>query len=245
MRNYCKYKLKGTEKSVVICCGALLAGMIAGVFFRNLAMAVTAAMVGGIAAPFYWKRMRQMQIQKQLRFEFRECLGMMAPLLRTGRSMEGAVEALCEDMDQEETPLIYEEIRGIYNGLQLHRPIEDLFQELGDRSGVSDIQDFAEVLSVSKRSRGEMTEMMERTIQVLEEKIESEEELRVILAKRKMEQKILTMMPFGIIGMLAIMSPGYLEPLYNTFQGQGIMLICLVLMIFSYYLSGRITKINI
>ncbi|MBQ7916199.1 MAG: type II secretion system F family protein [Firmicutes bacterium] len=245
MKNYGKHRLSAVEKGLAAGVGGLICAVVVGVFFRSLIMMGIAVGVGMTVAPFYWRRIRQNQIQKQLRYEFRECLGMMTPVLRTGRSIEGAIEALCEDMDPEETPLIYEEVRSISNGLKLHTPIEELFQELGDRSGVGDIQDFAEILSVSKRSRGEVVEMMERTVEVLEEKMESEEELRVILAKRKMEQRILTIMPFAVIFMLMIMSPGYLEPLYSTLQGRAVMVVCVVLMVFSHYLSGRITKINV
>ena len=75
--------------------------------------------------------------------------------------------------------------------------------------------------------------------------MEAEEELRVVLAKRKMEQRILTGMPFGVIAMLFVMSPEYLEPLYTCTEGRIVMAVCAGLMTVSLWMAGRIMRVQI
>lgn len=245
MKDYRKYQMNGRECLAAAGAGGSIAYTAAATFFPNLLLRWIVMLVGGGAAVLFWKRYRCAQQQKRLRYEFREFLGMMAAVLRAGRSVEGAVAAVYEDMEEGESALMYEEARGILHGLQLQVPVEELFRELGERSGLSEIQDFAEILYVSKRSRGELTDVMEHTVQILEDKMEAEEELRVVLAKRKMEQRILTGMPFGVIAMLFVMSPEYLEPLYTYTEGRIVMAVCAGLMAVSLWMAGRIMRVQI
>jgi tight adherence protein B len=60
---------------------------------------------------------------------------------------------------------------------------------------------------------------------------------------KKTEQKILNIMPFAVIGLLLMMSPDYLSPLYDSIQGQIIMTVCVALTIMSYLLSKKIADI--
>ncbi len=245
MKDYRKYRMSGRECLAAAGAGGGIAYAAAVLFFPNLLLRWSAVLASGGAAVYFWRRYRCVQQQKQLRYEFREFLGMMAAVLRAGRSVEGAVAAVYEDMEEAESTLMYEETRGILHGLQLQIPVEKLFRELGERSGLSEIQEFAEILYISKRSRGELTDVMEHTVQILEDKMEAEEELRVVLAKRKMEQRILTGMPFGVIAMLFVMSPEYLEPLYTYTGGRIVMVACAGLMAVSLWMAGRIMRVQI
>lgn len=245
MKDYRNYRLSWKVRLGAALAGGVLFGIISGIFFRNVWGCAAAVAAGTVIAPAFWRKHEQQKVQRCLRLEFRECLSMMVPVLRTGRSLEGAIEALCEDMDPEETVWMYPEIEGIRNGLSLHQSAEDLFEDLGMRSGIEDIQDFAEIIRISKRSQGNIAAVMDHTARILEEKMEAEEELRVILAKRKMEQRLLNASPFLVVFMLFMMSPGYLDPLYTTLQGKMAMIFCVGLMAFSYWLSGRLSRVSI
>lgn len=245
MKDYRKYKLNHSAWLTAALFGAVLSATISGVFFRSVWAAAAAATAGFFAAPAIWRKREESRIRRRLRLEFRECLSMMIPVLRTGRSLEGTIEALCEDMDPEEAVYMYPEIMAIRSGLSLQRTVEELFEDLGNRSGIEDIRDFAEVIRISKRSRGDIASVMNHTAQILEEKMQAEEELRVILAKKRMEQRLLNAAPFLVVAMLFMMSPGYLEPLYTTVQGRMAMIVCVVLMAVSFWLSNKLARITI
>ncbi|MBQ8039033.1 MAG: hypothetical protein IJ274_04060, partial [Lachnospiraceae bacterium] len=90
---------------------------------------------------------------------------------------------------------------------------------------------------------GDVARVMENTIHLLQERMEIQNELRVLLIKKKTEQKILNLMPFVVIGLLLLMSPDYLSPLYDCLQGQIIMTVCVFLTFLSYILSKKISDI--
>ena len=226
-------------------CGLALGGMLF-LFFKSIWMLLAGGILGLFIGPVIYIKWQERRESRQRRNEFRECLEIMIPVLQSGRSMEGTIRALLEtDMDEEEMPWMYRELQMVRHGMELNRPVEELFEELGERSGITEIRDFAEILRIGKRSSGDITGMMRDTAGILKDKMEAEEELRVILAKRKLEQRILGGMPFVIFIMLWTMSPGYLEPLYQSLEGRMIMVVCVLMMGFSYYLSFRMGRITI
>lgn len=207
-------------------------------------MVFLAVCTGCLGMWFGYRRQKEI-VRQRHKEEFRLCLDMMIPVLRSGRSVEGAIDALlAQDLDRNESPWIYAEMEKIQNGIRLSRPIEDCFMELGKRSGIQDAEDFADILSVSKRSDGNIVRIMDRTSRIMREKTEAEEELRVILARRKMEQGILELMPAGIYLLLRIISPEYIQVLYTTAAGRGVFAVCIGLTAFSWYLSGRLTRVQ-
>mgnify|MGYP003376629101 FL=1 len=244
MRDYREYKLSWKERAGAVLVGALGAGAMVFLFFPTLVVTGGCALVGGILGPCFLKKKRLEQTRRQLTMEFQACLGMLLPVLRTGRSLEGAIQAVSEDLNAEELPCMRRELQSMQNGLMLGMPLEELFLDLGHRSGVEDIQDFAELLALRKRSKGDLTEAAEYTIRILSEKMEAEEELRTLLAQRRLEQRVMNVMPFLILGLLLMMSPDYLRPLYESISGVLIRLSCLLLMGLSVILSKRIGSIR-
>jgi len=137
----------------------------------------------------------------------------------------------------------YREWQEVIAQLQVGIPVEEGLREFGKRSGVEEIQSFARTVEVCKRSEGDIAKVMENTIDLLQERMEIQMELKVILAKKKTEQKILNVMPFVVIGLLLLLSPDYLEPLYDSLQGKLVMTICMVLSVVSYAVSKKISNI--
>lgn len=240
---YEKYSL-----SVKQCLFSILLGMLGGsfvvlIFYRSIWAILLACMVGSSVLPMYYRRQLIQKRKKQLSEEFKEALYSLIVSLRAGRSLEGAFAAALEDMDEKMTPYIYREWKEIVKQLQVGFLVEDGLKDLGERSGIKEIQSFARMIEICKRSEGDIVRVMENTIQLLQERMEIQMELKVLLAKKKTEQKILTAMPFGVIGLLLLLSPDYLEPLYQSLQGRIVMTVCMGLMLLSYLMSRKIASI--
>ena len=224
---------------------ALLAILIIYVFYQN---EIAAAVGGGIAFfvyPELCRRSLREKRKRQLIREFREVLGSLVTALRAGRSLEMGLQAAWEDMDPTITPLLYKEWRWMLNRLQVNTTAENCLKELAQNSDVEEIQSLAEIIEIGKKSQGDVIKIIENTVGILQDKIEMQEEVQVLLAKKRMEQRIINVMPFLVLGMLLLISPDYLAPLYTTLQGRVIMSICVLITIGSFWLSRRIAEIDI
>ena len=228
--------------SMVGMAGAICMIMI---FYRNTVMIMMAGVVGAVVLPHIQKENFIQKRQQQLSIEFKDALYSLVMSLRAGRSVEGAFEASLEDLDPVMMPYIYREWREIVEQLRVGFTVEDGLEDLGLRSGIEEIRSFGRMIAICKRSEGDVARVMENTIQLLQERMEIQTELKLLLTKKKTEQKILNIMPFVVVGLLLMMSPDYLTPLYNCVQGQIIMTVCVALTIASYMLSKKIADITL
>lgn len=222
--------------------GGVLAIMI---FYQNLWLMMICGLAGAVLCPNYQKKRLMQKRRQQLRNEFKEALYSLVVSMRAGRSLEGAFSAALEDMDEVMTPYIYQEWKDIVRQLDMGFAVEESLADFGERSGIEEIQSFARTIEVCKRTDGDITRVMENTIQLLQERMEIQMELKVLLAKKKTEQRILSVMPFVVIGLLLLMSPEYLAPLYSCLQGRIVMTVCMGITVLSGFLSKKISSISL
>lgn len=107
------------------------------------------------------------------------------------------------------------------------------------------IQNFAEVFYFSRKSGGNLTSIMRLTADRLRQNFRVQEEIALAISSRQFEQRIMSIMPLGILAYLRVGSPGFLAPLYHNAAGVVIMTGCLALYGAAWYLSAKLTEIEI
>ena len=241
--DYTKYQLSLKQWLLASAAGMGGALCMIMIFYRNIWIIAIAGVAGAVVLPRVQKQQMIQKRQQQLGNEFKDALYSLVVSLRAGRSLEGAFAASLDDLDPVMTPHIYREWSEIVQQLQVGFTVEDSLEDLAKRSGIEEIQSLARIVAICKRSEGDVARVMENTIQLLQERMEIQTELKVLLTKKKTEQRILSIMPFVVIGLLLLMSPGYLAPLYDSLQGQVIMTTCVGLTLLSYILAKKISDI--
>lgn len=200
--------------------------------------------------PMFLKNKRIELCEKRktrLCLQFKEAILAIAVNMQAGYSVENAISQSLEDMKQlyEDKNYIAVELFFLVQSVGNNVPLETAFLEVSERSGIRDIKDFAEVLAIGKRSGGDLTEIILNTVNLISEKIEVTKEIDTMISSKKLESKIMNIIPFLIICYISITSPGFFAPLYHNFVGNLIMSICLLLYLFSISLGKRIMKIEV
>lgn len=176
-----------------------------------------------------------------------DALTAMNVAVQAGYSAENAVRASVKDLGRlyEKGSDILDEFRYIESQLRLNVPVEELFLDLGKRSGVEDIENFAAVFYTAKRTGGDMTQVIQKVARMLSDKIEVKKEIEATLAAKKSEQMVMSIMPAGIICYLKLTSPGFLDVLYGNPFGICAMTVCMVIYGLSYWLGVKIVDIEV
>ena len=78
----------------------------------------------------------------------------------------------------------------------------------------------------------------------ISEKIEVRREIHTMIAGKKMESRIMNLIPLGMILYFWICSPGFLDCLYQS-SGRFFMTVLLVLYVFAYWWSERVSDIKV
>lgn len=226
--------------------GMLIVLTIAYIFYENLLFAI-------IFMPYvhiYMKNSaREIQRKKkqELVKEFKDGMLAVSFSLNVGYSIENAFkEALGELI------LLYGnksdiviQFRTIIYRININENIEDILDDFAAKSKVEDIMYFAEVFRYAKRSGGDLISIIRNTANTISEKIEAKNEIETVISGKQMEQKIMSIVPFGIILYLKLSSPEFIEGLYGNAVGIVVMTVCLILYIVSYWLAQRIVRIEV
>lgn len=184
--------------------------------------------------------------QKRLRLEFKEMIESLSANMSAGYSLEMAFASAYEEMRSiyKGGSHIEKELIIIKKGIQLNGCVEHLLEDFGLRSGIQDIKEFAEVVSVAKRAGGNIVGIIKKTSENIRRRQEVESEIETMVAAKKMEQRIMSIMPCGIILYMRIANKGYMNTLYGNVAGALIMTICLIVAIGAICWGRRIVDIE-
>ncbi len=215
-------------------------------FYRNLWLLTSIIPV----SVFYlkWQRNRMIrERRKRLNYQFKDALTSLSVAVQAGYSVESAVISCVRDLERlyGRGADIVEEFRYIESQQHVSVPLEELFMDLGERSQVEDIENFASVFYTAKRTGGDMNRVIQKVARMLGDKIDVKKEIEATLAAKKSEQMIMSFMPAGIIVYLQMTSPGFLSVLYGNPFGITAMSICLAVYGTSYWLGRKIVDIEV
>ncbi len=202
------------------------------------------------AIAFYYMIRKKKELcekrKKTLLYHFKELIGSLHTSLNAGYSVENGVREALNDMKSlyGANDVIVKELKLMQSGLMLGRPIEELFKELGERSGLADIKLFAELLASGKRSGGRLGKILADTKHIICGKIDTEQEIDRQLAAKKYEQKIMSLMPACIIIYLRLTFSGFIESLYGNIVGVAVMTVCLIVYAVAYHMAEKIVDIS-
>ncbi|MBR3437535.1 MAG: hypothetical protein IKG97_07265 [Lachnospiraceae bacterium] len=182
--------------------------------------------------------------KKRLRKEFLSAVTLMGDALRSGYSAENAIAASLPELVSLWGPEsdIVREWNDMIKAFRLNQTIEELLSDLGARTHVPEIQDFADVFQVTKRTGGRLSDVVMDTGLVLTEQFEAEEKVRTAVASRRFEQKIMDAMPLGILLYIRITSPDLIGLVYQSLTGRFIMTLCLSAYLGAVYWGECILK---
>ena len=187
------------------------------------------------------------QEKDRLNVQFRDMLISMTAAMRAGYSVENALKEAYKEMliTCEASSGICREMVIMLNQLKLGMTAEEVFAELAERSGIEDINTFASVFGIAKRSGGDMTRIISKTTSDISAKVDTRSEIAVVISSKRLELNIMLLMPAGIIVYMKLASGGLLDPLYKNAAGILIMTICLGLYALAWYLGQKITDIEV
>ncbi|MCR4686948.1 MAG: type II secretion system F family protein [Lachnospiraceae bacterium] len=239
--DYKKYKYSSKDILINALMWIAISGLIAYFFYRSLLIFIILLLF----FPLFIKFRRAGYVFKrqwELMLEFQDFLSAVQVGIYSGNSIENAVLGSYEDMVSLYTKDGYmtKEIRSIITGLNNNLTLEELFYDLGERSGVEEIMDFAAILALAKRSGGNLREIISECNNCIEEKIDIKRDIDVMIAGERLQHRIMCIVPMGIILYIQITSPGYLDSLYHNLFGYAVMTGCLLLYIISILWSEKI-----
>lgn len=244
--DYTEYHVTMQERCMFLSQGILLCVLVNWLFYRSIL-----ALLVMVPVPYLWLRFcvkeRNKKRKKELNYQFRDALHMMSVSLRAGYSIENSLHEAEKDMrrmNQKGSEMI-RELSYINHQIKVSIPVEELLIDLGERSGQEDIQNFASVFAIARRTGGDLVEIISDCADKIGEKIEVDKSIEISVAAKKFEQNIMSLMPVCIMMYMQLTSPGYFDKLYGTLFGVIFMSICLMVYLFACYFGHMLVRIEV
>ena len=173
--DYRKYRCNLWERLGCLAAGTAVAAAIAWLFYRSWYGMVLVIPVNYLIVSYYKNKKRD-ERAKKLMIEFRDAIQAVAAALLAGYSIEHAwKEAEREIMDlYGKEAMITKELIQMNAEIKLNRNVEEILHDLAVRSGVEEIQSFAEIFGFAKRSGGDFPQIIRTTAARISAKIEVE-----------------------------------------------------------------------
>ena len=226
--------------------GSLIILLICVTFYRSIILFFIILPIS-LIYPFIIKKKLIIKRKKTVLNEFKDFLNIVKSFLEASYGIENAFLLSIKDMVMlhGEKSLFVKELKIMCQKIRLNITIENVFKEFSDKVKIEDIDDFSDILIIVKGNGGNINKVIKNTINVINEKIEIENDIEIATAEKRFEQNIMNLLPFFMILYMNFTQKNFLSPLYETIFGRLLMTFALIIYFTSYHLSKKILDIEV
>lgn len=247
LRDYNFYTMTVIEIASYILIAFVVMFLVGYIFYRNIPMAMLISVIS-LYYPKIKKRSLIRNQKKDLNLQFVDVLYSISSSLTAGKSVETAFRSCLDDlkvMYVDENTYMIKEIEYIIMRLDVNDPIEDVLIEFKERAHLEDISNFVDIFTLSKRTGGDLVDVIKTTASSIADKIQIMQDIDVMVAQKKFEQKILVVMPVFLVLILSMSCPEYMDPVFNSVSGKVSMTIAIIIFVVSNIISSKIIDIEV
>lgn len=180
--------------------------------------------------------------KNRLKEEFKNVMSGLSGALSAGYSMENSFMYVLGEMEAETTHeyMIKGELKLLINGIKCGKGLDIGLKELGNKSEISEIKEVAGLIKTAGKYGGNLIRLIGQCAKSMAEKETTELEIQTMVASKRLEGKIMTVMPILIMLYLRLTKVSYLNVLYETVLGHLFMSFCLAIMISMAIVTDKI-----
>lgn len=237
------------KKSEYVFAAAKATGMVllaAYVFYDSFAAAVFLIPAG----VFYLRDcIADLEETKEREFlgQFKDSIQAVAAGLKAGYSVENAMREAGRDIEPLYGPekRIRKEFSLMIRQMDMNMSVGSVLEAFAGRMGQEDVENFVNVFAAAKKSGGDSISIIRNAVRLISEKIDTEKEIRTMIASQKLEFDIMCAAPFAIILYMKATFGEFLDALYGNAAGICVMTVCLFLYGAAYRIGKKIIRIEV
>lgn len=237
-----------TKKDVLIAFGQAIALtlVIAFLFYKS----IFGCLVGIVVIPFWLQVSEKENAHKRknkLLIEFKEYMMLIVASLQTGYSLEKAVkqgEIELQKLYSDET-IILPYIHMMNRKIAMNVQLEKAFLEFAKTINLEEAISLAEIISFAKRSGGDYGKNIRETALKIEANLAVMQEIETVTTEKRLELKVMSIMPIGILAYITLTSKSFIAPLYGNMIGITLMTCCLIAYGALVVLGKKIIEIDV
>ena len=189
------------------CVVAAAVGLIAGGPFLALVLAIASPLGARVGLRFSAAHRR-----KRFADQLDDTLQLLSGGLRAGHSLLRAIDAVS---GESESPTS-EEFTRIINETRLGRDLGDALDDAAERMKSEDFSWVSQAMAIHREVGGNLADVLDQVGHTIRERNQIRGQVKSLSAEGKISAIVLMVLPFGLGGTLVVISPGYMDPLFEN-----------------------------
>jgi tight adherence protein B len=201
-----------------------IASVISGVVFAIGAIAAMAPLYGvGIAAfvgflgfPRWVLSVMRKRRQNKFLNDFADAVDVMVRGLKSGLPVSEAMKIIATETGAPVGPEFTEIVEGQRIGIAIDQGMERMVE----RVPLAEVNFLAIVMTIQSKTGGNLSEALGNLSRVLRDRKKMKAKVKSVSQEAKSSAAIIGSLPFALIGLMTVMNPNYLGPLFHTNTGN-------------------------
>jgi tight adherence protein B len=200
--------------------------------------------VFGLGVPLLVRSLIKSKLERQRRLfaeQLPDNLQVLSSALRAGHSLVGALSVVVDDCP----PPSRAEFRRVIADEQLGVPLQDAFDVVVRRMDSRDLEQVALVAALQQETGGNTAEVLDRVAETVRSRGELRRLVKTLTTQGRMSRWIVSFLPVGLLVLISLINPEYMEPLYTHPTGRILLGFAAVMVVAGSLLIKRIVNIKI
>lgn len=206
--------LRGEEYLVLWLLATLVPGFLLFLVTRHFIWGLALCFFGFLIPPLLVNRAQQKKLKK-FNQQLVDALAIISSSLRAGHSFMQAVEMVSKEMPD---PL-GKEFGRTFREINLGTTIEDALSNLGQRVASDDLELIITAVLIQRQIGGNLAEIMDSISHTIRDRIRIQGEIKTLTAQGRLSGVIIGLIPLFLVGIMLLLNPGYLLPLFHSSLG--------------------------
>jgi tight adherence protein B len=234
-----RIKMPATKIVVLTALGTLL--------LMVLLVAASGSVVIGLLAfsmPLLVRAIIRRRVQKQRDLfaeQLADNLQVIASAMRAGHSFAGAFAVAAQDAPEPARS----EFQRVIGDEKLGVPMDEALTKVVRRMESRDLEQVVITAGLQREAGGNSAEVIDRVAETLRQKFELRRMVDTLTAQGRLSRWVVSFIPGALLGIITVMNPGYMSPLYHTSTGHLMLVVAAVLVIAGSLVIKRIVEIEV
>jgi tight adherence protein B len=198
---------------------------------------------GGLAyfVPGFYVKYRQRKRFNALNTQLGDTILLLSNALKAGYSFAQAMATIARSAP---VPMSDEFTRAVRE-MNLGITVDDALEHMNARIQSEDFDLMVTAVQIHRVVGGNLAEILDTIAFTIRERIRIQGEIRTLTAQARASGYIITALPFALTGILTLISPSYILPLFKEPIGWAMLALALIMMFIGYSIIRKISAIEV
>lgn len=199
--------------------------------------------IGGAisALPLLYVLRKRSHRLSRIQHQLPDALDLVIRALRSGHAFPSGLQMVGEEMMEP----IANEFRIVSDEVNFGVSLQQALLNLSERIPITDLRYFIVAVLIQRDSGGNLTEVLGNLSRLIRERLKFMSKIKVLSAEGRLSAWVLGVMPFALAGVMYLVNPEFMAPLWNDPIGIAIIKYMLVLMAVGIFILRKIIKIRV